>query len=104
MSEEMTKLIAEGEEWTNANGEHDCTCGCETWINHWNNYVKAKSDECRVAGCTQKGVFGGHMHNGSSRELYIIPLCQKHNNQFGETFEMKAVRAVRAIEGNNCGS
>ena len=66
------------------------TCGCGTWIRHWENNNNEKLDKCCALGCFHKADRGGHIlrEDTNNKKWYIIPICASHNNQFGKEFSI----------------
>jgi hypothetical protein len=71
-------------------GSRDPVCGCGSWIHHWENGSGRKKGFCCVIDCQNKADRGGHIQRkviGDDR-WYIIPICAKHNNQFGKELDI----------------
>ena len=67
----------------NVRGTSEKSCPCGSWLNHWKRFSgKTVSSICAVA-CLDDATVGGHVHKegSSDRATYIIPLCDKHNQE-----------------------
>lgn len=93
----------------NLNGTGDRKCKCGTWILHFNKFSKRNLDwvsKCSVMGCNADATDGGHVKflAGTDESQYIVPLCKRHNLDFGAEFDIKAgVDRVSANVSETCG-
>lgn len=64
----------------------DKTCLCGSWLNHWNAFSnQPMAALCPVLMCVEKNEVGAHVQKeGADKNLYILPLCQRHAAQAGE--------------------
>ncbi len=80
--------------YKNSNGFNPILCECGTALNHWKNNTGNKTPNCSIKGCTEKSNVGGHVincHGNAFKSIFIIPLCNKHNNtNFTDCFEIQA--------------
>lgn len=58
------------------------------WIRYWEDATGQKAGTCHYCGCTDKATDGSHVQLADSmnRKWYIVPLCHRHNCQYGQTF------------------
>jgi len=73
------------------NLEHESdppTCGCGTWIRHWENGSNKKKGNCCAYACFEKADRGGHVQKRKVGDdsWYIIPICAKCNRKLGEEY------------------
>jgi hypothetical protein len=66
------------------------SCGCGTWIHHWEKGSGKKKGDCCGTNCPNDADRGGHVQKKDVNDdsWYIIPICAKHNNQFGKEFSI----------------
>jgi len=80
----------------NANGTAGLSCGCGSWIKHWEILTNKNPDECSVFECIEDGTEGAHVtrpnvdNEDYKTHPYIVPMCKSHNGQHGVTFTSKA--------------
>lgn len=94
----------------NANGTAGKSCGCGSWLQHWEKFSKKKSAKCSVHGCNQQAAVGAHItrpraeNDAYKTAPYIVPMCASHNGQHGNTFDSKeGVTFVWANVTETCG-
>jgi hypothetical protein len=86
---------------------HSPTCGCGTWIHHWEKGSGRKRGHCCAKGCFKEADRGGHVQRKDIKDnsWYIIPICVEHNNQFGQEFEIEdSTTLVPVGKSKECGS
>ena len=96
----------------NANGTsrfEDDNCG--SWLQHWKNY--GGNDDvplCCIQGCSELAEHGAHVirpkaqNESYKRNLYIVPMCTKHNSMHGkELIAVAGTTFVRANQSETCG-
>lgn len=67
-------------------------CKCDDGLDHWDKFNVKKqhlSVLCSAKLCSNLATNGTHVQKEGNAALYIIPLCDKHNNMQGETFDIK---------------
>jgi hypothetical protein len=98
-------------------GECPVTCGCETWIHHWENNSGRKAGICSALGCDKPAEDGGHvqiieaddnylslLQASKDNSWYIIPICTGHNLKYGQEYEVKpGTYPVSIGKTNSCG-
>lgn len=76
----------------NINGMSDNRCRCGSWKAHWEKYNERHCrwpQYCSESCCFESATVGAHVQKESGADRwYIIPLCQKHNNCFGESIDV----------------
>jgi hypothetical protein len=87
-------------------GEKDCPCG--SWSNHWgkSSGLQLSTELCSVVNCPNFATVGAHVQldNPVDNSLYIVPLCDYHNRQFGTWMEIyDNIRPVSAHVSATCG-
>ena len=91
----------------NINGTSSNTCKCGSWLEHWKKFSgESIPTFCPVTDCTEKPQVGAHVQKGGllDRNWYIIPLCQKHNKETGESLTVDdSITLVSANVSNTCG-
>jgi hypothetical protein len=67
------------------------TCGCESWLQHWENNSGKKADTCSALNCSNNAEVGGHVQkrNGDDNRWYIIPICKSCNGKHGQEYDVK---------------
>ncbi len=90
---------------TNINGTSDNNCRCGSWLQHWTNYGgRTQFPLCSASGCNRFADVGAHVHKEYDYKWSIIPLCYEHNNQYGQTIEVKpGTIFVPASKSETCG-
>ena len=65
----------------NIDGTGKLSSSCGSWIKHWKNWTGLKANICAAVGCNETKVEGAHVRLMGSfdNNLYICPLCHKHN-------------------------
>lgn len=62
------------------------------WLKFWKDALDMDEDAkvvCHYYGCKEYATDGAHVilaDPNASKEWYIVPLCHKHNCQFGQEF------------------
>ena len=72
----------------NLNGTGENTCGCGSWLTHWEKHAETIGLMCSVAGCGQVAEVGAHVQREgllAGDEWFIVPLCPRHNAARGAT-------------------
>ena|SRR5712664_3416856 len=91
----------------NINGTSEKSCFCGNWLNHWKKFSgQATSEYCAAHGCLEEATVGAHVQRDSSsdRGWYIIPFCDKHNRETGQTIEIgDTVALASANVSTTCG-
>ncbi len=74
----------------NINGTSNHTCGCASWLKHWENFSGETAGLCVEKSCMSNATVGAHVQKEGvlDQHWYIIPLCSAHNNQQGEVIEL----------------
>jgi hypothetical protein len=67
---------------SNVDGTSELTCGCDSWIDHWDHYGGNGKRTCSEVSCWNDAI-GAHVNLGTSETVEIIPLCKAHNNTGG---------------------
>lgn len=63
--------------------DEKCQC-CESWINHWENFVNEPAVFCSASSCNETNdIEGAHVEEINSGTIGIIPLCKTHNKHDG---------------------
>lgn len=61
---------------------------CVSWKDYWEKSRKSWPSKCCVKDCRNEAKVGAHVYKtGESEIVYIIPMCNEHNN-YNETEEM----------------
>lgn len=70
-------------------GSRQPTCGCKSWLDHWENNSGRKAGTCSASGCSEKATDGGHVQKVGVNDdsWYIIPLCRACNLQYGAEYD-----------------
>jgi hypothetical protein len=87
-------------------GSRTPTCGCKSWLQHWEKNSGQKAETCSALGCSNPANVGGHVQkrNVGDDSWYIIPICTFHNNQFGQEYDVKANTVfTRVGKTSRCG-
>jgi len=65
----------------NLKGTANLSCGCGSWLKHWENYKNKKAAWCTVVGCNKEATDGSHVKKANSADAstYIAPMCHDHN-------------------------
>ena len=82
------------------------TCGCITWIHHWENNSGKKAGTCSVLGCSQPACVGGHVQKKDldNNSWFIIPIC-KTCNTLDHEYKLKAnTISIHIAKTDLCGS
>jgi hypothetical protein len=86
---------------------HSPTCGCKTWLQHWENNSGKNAKTCSALDCSQAAEVGGHVQkrNVNDDSWYIIPICKGCNGKHGQEYEVKADTTFVTVAGTNqCGT
>jgi len=72
-------------------GSRTPTCGCGTWLQHWENNSHQKAGTCSASGCSRQADVGGHVQKRGVGDdsWYIIPICTPCNNQRGQEYDVE---------------
>lgn len=66
----------------NVNGTTGRSCKCTDWLQHWTRFSKRTATTCKAKGCKKMKIVGTHVKkSGGGDTEYIVPFCQKHNQQ-----------------------
>lgn len=90
----------------NINGTSDNSCRCGNWLEHWKKFGgKTLPATCREVRCNEKPEVGAHVQKDSlsDKSWYIVPLCQRHNQEKGKSLEIVDTVLVSANVANTCG-
>ena len=92
----------------NQNGTASRSCGCKSWIKHWEEFSKEVAILCSVKDCYDVAEHGAHVTRPKNESLrkysYIIPMCSTHNRLHGKELTVKSmVTFVWANVGETCG-
>jgi hypothetical protein len=90
----------------NINGTSPKTCGCGSWLNHWQRYGGSPVPSyCSEERCIKKPTVGAHVQKDSysDRNWYIIPLCDEHNKKTTSLRVVDSTRFVTANVSATCG-
>jgi len=70
---------------------HSPTCGCKSWIKHWENNYRRNAGICSALNCSNNAEVGGHVQkrNVDDDNWYIIPICKSCNGKHGHEYEVK---------------
>ena len=88
----------------NATDTSDKSCKCGTWLDHWKNFSdKSLPLSCRELSCPENKLVGAHVRkvNSTDTAVYIIPLCQSHN-QMESSFNVMDGYFVSADKSKTC--
>lgn len=91
----------------NLNGTSDSPkCPCGVWLKHWERYSGRTAGLCAEHTCKESATVGAHVQKDSGdKSWYVIPLCRKHNNQFGQDLNiMDSTNLVPVTNRSKCGS
>ena len=85
----------------NLGGTGARTCGCGSWLEHWERGSGQKASAC--AACGKKATVGGHVvkTDGYDRNHYIVPLCDGCNKR-SDDFEIGTTPLVPANKEKTC--
>jgi hypothetical protein len=88
----------------NINGTSDTTCVCGSWLKHWEKFSGQTVTYCGEKACLSKDVVGAHVQlaDGSDRNWYIYPLCNKHNQATGTLEVSDNYKLVSANKSETC--
>jgi hypothetical protein len=92
---------------TNINGTSQLTCGCGSWLKHWETYSGQTVAYCPVVGCYNKDLVGAHVQKAYDyidRNWYIYPLCNAHNQSSGVISVPDTYKLVSANKSETCES
>ncbi len=65
--------------------------GYSSWIDYWEKKAGKLAGYCHETGCMCTAEEGAHVQLASeynNDSWYIVPLCHKHNTQFGGTLNV----------------
>lgn len=85
-------------------GDKETSCGCSSWLDHWNKNRYPNNDYeagyCRACK-SKKNLLGGHVikKNSDDRYEYIVPICSACNNDRDKEFDVKKEDLILA---NTC--
>ena len=93
------------------------TCGCKSWLEHWENNSGQTAGSCSVLDCEKPADDGGHvqitevddnsllgLQASRDNAWYIIPLCHRCNLKYGQEYEVKpGTIFVPVGKTSNCG-
>ena len=73
--------------------------GYKSWIDYWMKELKKKRPNvCQIWGCGKKKVVGGHVIDmDDDSDLYILPICKKHNIYTNEEEMLTKKSATMAV-------
>lgn len=75
----------------NGTSENTSVCKCGSWIKHWDKFsTSPRPTYCIISDCLEKDLVGAHVQKSdpNDNKWYIAPICQKHNTQKNEEFEI----------------
>jgi len=57
------------------------SCGCVSWLAHWEKCSGLRADFCAAKNCRNRDLVGAHVKRAINGEdiHYIIPLCKKQH-------------------------
>ena len=59
--------------------------GCSSWKEYWKDNKEYWPSKCCVKDCKNEAEVGAHVYKtGESGIVYIIPMCNEHNNPNNE--------------------
>ncbi len=90
----------------NINGTSRNTCGCGSWLAHWERFSGQSTPFCQAKGCIKRDVVGAHVQKaawGADRDWYVYPLCNEHNRYSGELEVSDTYALVPANVAQTCG-
>lgn len=64
---------------TNIDNTSALSCGCGSWMNHWERGTGKTANMCFEVGCSRTDLVGAHIRREGDQGWYIIPLCKGHN-------------------------
>lgn len=91
----------------NLKNTSDLTCGCGSWIKHWEKHSGNIGNKCYVIDCTKTNdIVGGHVKkvNSTDDDWYIVPICKLHNSvtEPPKEFEVNSNSLVPANKSETC--
>lgn len=89
----------------NINGSEGANCKCKNWLNHWEYFSNSTAKLCTEKTCHDYATEGTLVMKTepNNRNLYIIPLCQKHNALKGQEIEvMDATKFIPVNISETC--
>lgn len=90
----------------NLNGTSANSCGCGSWLVHWQRHSGQRLGPCAVVGCGNMPVVGGHVQKNALLDMswYIAPLCVSCNAKRGQPLNLfDDLVLVPADVANTCG-
>ncbi len=92
----------------NLTGTTELTCGCKSWLAHWERVMSVTVRECLVTSSGHSGqLVGAHVQKEASidRNHYIIPMCTAHNNKKGSSLPVTSETDLApANKRDTCGA
>lgn len=88
----------------NVPGTSGATCACDSWLAHWEKFSGRTATYCSEKSCTNKLLVGAHVAKvyGNDNKVYIVPLCNAHN-QSGKAVDIPdATPLVSANPAETC--
>lgn len=84
------------------------TCGCSSFLKHWEKATRVAADKCSTKGCKRDADVGAHVKKCSKTSKdswWIVPLCNKCNSSANtDCFELKnRVSFIGAGKKKSCG-
>ncbi len=77
---------------SNIKGTSENSCPCGSWLNHYKRLNAKGNSEfpCAESRCDRIATLGAHVqiHGSGDRAWYIVPLCDEHNRQTGNSIEI----------------
>lgn len=92
---------------TNVKGTAGLTCSCGSWLDHWKNFSGQPVSYCSEIKCLNKQLVGAHVRKAGllgavDPSVYIVPLCDTHNQTEGEIEISDATALVSADPSKTC--
>jgi hypothetical protein len=77
------------------------SCGCESWLLHWERALKRRVGYCSVKDCLKVATVGAYIQTTGSTAWYVVPMCAAHHGAH-EELSVVAAALVPAIPGPTC--
>ena len=90
----------------NINGTSGNSCGCGSWLKHWERFSGQRTEFCQAKGCLNGDIVGAHVQKEASTDngWYIYPLCNAHNQRTSTSLEVSDnYHLVSANVAQTCG-